>query len=141
MRLPRLHQVPLRLSTGLIILDSGLKKRTADAETAQRLHAMAAAAYPFLADTDPQDFVRLLSRAEIALGVALLLPVVPTWLVAPTLTGFAGGLVGMYLRTPSLHEEGSIRPSAQGVGVSKDIWMLGIGVGLVLDSLTPHRWR
>ena len=141
MGFPRLRHIPLRLSTGLLILDSGLSKRGADAETAQGLHGMAVGAYPFLADMDmdPQEFVKQLSRAEIALGAALLLPMVPTWLVALGLTAFSGGLVGLYLRTPALHKEGSIRPNQGGLGIAKDVWMFGIGLNLVLDSLTPRR--
>jgi hypothetical protein len=39
----------------------------------------------------------------------------------------------MYLRTPALHKPGSIWPTQAGTGVSKDIWMLGIGLGLLVD--------
>lgn len=137
----RLRHVPVRLTTGLFILNSGLSKRHADAATAARLHGSAAGAYPFLADLDPQDFVRYLSRAEIALGAALLLPVVPTSLAALGLGGFSGGLVGMYLRTPALRLEGSLRPSPDGVAIAKDSWMLGIALGMLIDVLTPRRRR
>lgn len=40
----------------------------------------------------------------------------------------------MYMRTPSLHKPGSIWPSQQGIGVSKDIWMAGIGLSFLIDS-------
>jgi hypothetical protein len=46
---------------------------------------------------------------------------------------FSGALITMYLRTPSLHEPGSIWPTRAGIGVSKDIWMVGIGLGLLLE--------
>ncbi len=131
----------MRLTTGLFILNSGLSKRNADAETAARLHGSAAGAYPFLADLDPQDFARYLSKTEIALGVALLVPVVPTSLAALGLAGFSGGLVGMYLRTPALRQEGSLRPSPDGVAIAKDSWMLGIALGMLIDALTPRRRR
>ncbi len=37
-----------------------------------------------------------------------------------------------------MHEEGSPRPTVQGSGVAKDVWMLGIGTSLVIDSVvTP----
>ena len=39
----------------------------------------------------------------------------------------------MYLRTPALHEEGSVWPTRAGIAISKDVWMLGIGVGLMTD--------
>lgn len=129
----------MRLTTGLFILNSGLSKRDADAESAARLHGSAAGAYPFLAEMDPQDFARYLSRAEIALGVALLVPIVPTAGAALGLAGFSGGLVGMYLRTPALRQPGSLRPSADGVGIAKDSWMLGIALGMLIDALGRRR--
>jgi hypothetical protein len=55
------------------------------------------------------------------------------------LSGFSGGLVALYWRTESLHKPGSIWPSPAGIAVSKDVWMLGIGVGLLVDSLTSSR--
>src|SRR5690606_18125957 len=90
--LMHLRHLPIRVSTGLLILNSGLGKRNADEQTAAGLHGMAAGAYPFLADLDPQDFVKTLSRVEIALGTALLLPIVPTLVAAVGLTAFSGGL-------------------------------------------------
>ena len=45
----------------------------------------------------------------------------------------------MYLRTPSLRKSGSIWPSPQGTAVSKDIWMLGIGLGLLIDEAGQRR--
>lgn len=137
----RLRHVPPRLATGLFILNSGLSKRHADAETAARLHGSAAGAYPFLANVDPEVFARYLSKAEITLGAALLLPIVPTSVAALGLTGFSGGLVGMYLCTPALRQEGSLRPSPDGVAIAKDSWMLGIALGMLIDVLTPRRRR
>ena len=50
------------------------------------------------------------------------------------LTGFSGSLLTMYLRTPALHKPGSVWPTQAGTAVSKDVWMLGIGLGLVAGS-------
>lgn len=97
---------------------------------------MASGTYPFLKDMDPEEFTRLLSKSEIALGAALLTPVVPSLLAGAALTAFAGGLIGLYLKTPGLREEGSLRPSQQGLAIVKDIWLLGIGTGLVIEELT-----
>ena len=130
------RQAPARLATGGFILNSGLNKLEADDETAARVHGMAAGAYPFLGTIKPKDFVRLLSAAEIALGAALVLPVVPAGLAGAGLTAFAGGLIGMYARTPGMHKEGSLLPTQQGTALFKDIWMAGIGLGLLLDELT-----
>ena len=71
------RRLPGRLTTGAFILNAGLGKWSADEETAARLHGMAVGTYPFLGKLKPKDFVRLLSVSEIALGSALLLPVVP----------------------------------------------------------------
>ncbi|MFI7224314.1 hypothetical protein ACIBO5_13920 [Nonomuraea angiospora] len=131
----RPHQLPPRLAAAAVILNSGLSKVHADEQTAAGLHGMAANTYPFLRDMDPVAFTKLLSRSEIALGTALLLPVVPSLLAGAALTGFAAGLVGLYLRTPGMRQEGSLRPSEQGIGLVKDIWLLGIGVGLVMEEL------
>ena len=38
-------------------------------------------------------------------------------------------MLGMYLRTPAVHEPGSIWPTRSGTPTSKDVWMLGIGAG------------
>ncbi|GIH91320.1 hypothetical protein ACFFMN_09985 [Planobispora siamensis] len=133
--LARLHQMPARIAAGAIILNSGLTKASADKETAAQLHGMASGTYPFLKDMDPEDFTRTLSRAEIALGAALMIPVVPSALVGAALTAFSGGLMGLYLKTPGMREEGSLRPTHQGLGVAKDVWLLGIGTSLVLEGL------
>ena len=43
----------------------------------------------------------------------------------------------MYLRTPARHKPGSVWPSPAGAGVSKDVWMPGIGLGLLADATRP----
>jgi hypothetical protein len=134
------HLAP-RIATGAYILNAGLSKRRADEQTASGLHSMASGAYPPLGKFRPTDFVKLLSTGEIILGTALLLPVVPTALAGTGLAAFAGGLLGMYLRTPTLHQPGSLRPTPQGIAISKDVWMLGIGIGFLVDELTSRRER
>ena len=130
----RLRTIPMRLATGAYILHEGLGKLHADEERANWLHGAASGAYPFLADMPPSRFVRTLAFGEITVGSLLLAPFVPAWLAGAGLTAFSGGLVTMYLRTPAMHEPGSVWPTPQGMTVSKDVWMLGIGVSLLLDS-------
>lgn len=130
------RRLPGRLAAGAFILNAGVGKWSADEETAVRLHGMAVGTYPFLAKMKPADFARLLSVSEMALGAALLLPVVPTGLAGAGLTAFSGGLLGMYVRTPGMRREGSLRPSQQGTALAKDVWMLAIGLGLTADALT-----
>jgi hypothetical protein len=131
----KLRHLPVRTAAGAYILNSGLSKRNADEATANALHGLAAGTYPFLAKIPPQQFVRLLSAAEIALGAALVVPVLPTALAAAGLTAFSAGLVGLYLRTPGMRENGSLRPTMQGIPLAKDVWLLGIGLSLLIDEL------
>jgi hypothetical protein len=132
----KLRHLPQRIATGAFILNSGIGKLNADEETAAQLHGFAVGTYPFLAKLKPQDFVKLLGGTEIALGAALLLPVVPSALAGAGLAAFSGGLLGLYARTPGMRKEGSPLPTQQGIPIAKDVWMLGIGLGLVLDALT-----
>jgi uncharacterized membrane protein YphA (DoxX/SURF4 family) len=127
------RNVPTRLATGAYILHSGLEKWAAEEEQAKALHARAADAFPLLGDLAPAQFVRRLALAEIALGAALLLPFVGNKLAGLALAGFSGSLLTMYWRTPSMHKPGSIWPTPQGMGLSKDVWMLGIALGLLAD--------
>ncbi len=127
---------PGRIATGAFILNSGVGKWSADEQTAVRLHTMASGTYPALARMPPQQFVKVLAAGEIVLGTALLAPVVPDALAGAALTVFSASLLRMYLRTPGLRREGSLRPSPQGTALAKDVWMLAIGVGLTIDALT-----
>ena len=99
---------------------------------------MAVGAIPALQRIPPQRFARILSTGEIALGAALLTPFVPSALVGAALVGFSGGLVQLYLKTPGMRQPGSVRPTQDGIGLAKDVWLLGAGLTLLLGS-RPHR--
>lgn len=140
MRIPvRARHLPPRIAAGAFILNSGLGKLSADEQTAAQLHGFAAATYPFVGKLRPADFARLLAVSEIALGSALLVPVVPAGVAGAGLVAFAGGLLGLYARTPGMRKEGSIFPSQEGTALAKDVWMAGIGLGLVIDELADRR--
>jgi hypothetical protein len=128
--------LPPRIAAGAFILNSGVGKWSADEEAAAQLHGFAVGTYPFLAKLKPKDFARLLSVSEIALGAALLVPVLPSALVGAGLTVFSGSLLGLYARTPGMRKDGTPFPTQQGIAIAKDVWMLGIGLGLVIDDLT-----
>ena len=128
--------LPPRIAAGAFILNSGLGKWSADEETAAQLHGFAAGAYPFLSKIKPKDFVKLLSAAELALFAALLVPVIPSAVAGAGLTAFSGGLLGLYARTPGMRKDGTPFPTQQGIALAKDVWMVGIGLGLVIDDLT-----
>jgi hypothetical protein len=134
MRLLRVREIPGRVASGAYILHSGLEKWNGDEARAKGVHGMAAGAFPFLKDIPPERFLKALAAGEIAIGSALLAPFIPAALAGAALTGFSGSLLAMYLRTPALHKPGSVWPTQAGTGVSKDVWMLGIGLGLLVDS-------
>jgi hypothetical protein len=135
----RLSHIPLRLTTGAYILNSGLTKLSADDDTSKGLHGMASGAYPMIGDVDHRTFLKGLAAGEIAVGGALLLPIVPAWLAGAALTGFSGALVGMYLKTPGMTKEDGVRPTAQGTPFAKDFWMVGTGLALLIDGFIPSR--
>lgn len=129
----RTAHLPARIISGAYILHSGLQKRDANEETAKWLHDTASKAYPFLRDMPPQQFARLLSIAEIAIGASLLVPLVPSKLAGAKLTAFAAGLLGLYARLPGMRQQGSIWPTEQGTGLAKDAFLLAIGLSLFMD--------
>ena len=132
----RARDLPGRVTTGAYILHAGLQKWNADETRAAAVHGMAAAAFPVLKGLAPKKFVRLLAMGEIGTGAALLTPFVPTSLAGTALSAFSGALLAMYARTPAMRLPGSVWPSPAGTAVSKDVWMLGIGLGFVIDALT-----
>jgi len=131
------RDVAPRLATGAFILNSGLGKLKADEETSRSVHGMACVAYPFLKQIEPERFTRMLAWSEIAVGGTLLAPFVPTRVAGLALTGFSGGLLGLYLRLPGMREPGGLRPTHDGIPLAKDSWMLGIGIGFL--GAGPHR--
>lgn len=137
----KLWQLPLRLAAGSFVLNSGLSKWDVDEAHAKQLHGFATGTYPFLAEVDPQTFAKALAASEIAIGIAVLVPIVPTALAGAGLTAFSGGLAGLYLRTPGMRQEGSLRPTEQGIPLAKDVWLLAMGLALVIDGLRGKRKR
>jgi len=132
----KLHHLPQRIATGAFILNSGISKLNADEATAEQLHGFAVGTYPFLAKLKPKDFAKLLGGAEVALGSALVLPIIPSAVAGAGLAAFSAGLLGLYVKTPGMRKEGTPLPTQQGIPLAKDVWMLGVGLGLVIDDLT-----
>jgi uncharacterized membrane protein YphA (DoxX/SURF4 family) len=130
--------LPQRIAAGAFILNSGIGKLSADDETAAQLHGFAVGTYPFLSKLKAKDFARILAISEITLGAALLIPFVPSAVAGAGLTAFSGGLLGLYAKTPGMRKEGTPLPTQQGIPLAKDIWMAGIGIGLIVDDLTDR---
>jgi uncharacterized membrane protein YphA (DoxX/SURF4 family) len=133
------RDLPLRVVTGAYIAHSGLEKWHGSVEQAEGLHGTAAHAFPFLRPIPPQRFLRMLAAGELVTGALLLAPLVSNGIAGAALTGFSGALLAMYARTPSMRKPGSIWPSRTGIGVSKDVWMLGIGLSLLVDAVGRAR--
>jgi uncharacterized membrane protein YphA (DoxX/SURF4 family) len=138
----QLWHLPVRLATGAYILNSGINKWTAnDEEMHKGIHSMASTAYSQLETVEPKTFTKVLAGTEMALGTALLTPFISPAIAGAALTAFSGGLVGLYMRTPSMREAGSVRPSQNGTAVAKDVWMLGIGAALLIDAASSKARR
>jgi hypothetical protein len=100
---------------------------------------MAVNAIPPLKKIPPEQFAKILSTGEIALGAALLIPFVPSALVGAALAGFSAGLLQLYLKTPGMRQQGSIKPTQEGIGLAKDVWLFGAGLTLLLDGLPKRK--
>ena len=137
LRLSARH-IPTRLATGAYVLHAGIEKWHGNPDQAARMHAMATGTFPMLGTLAPTTFLRLLAAVEITTGVALLTPLVPNALAGAPLTAFSAALTAIYLRTPALHKPHSIWPTPAGIGISKDVWMLGIGLSLLADRAADN---
>lgn len=126
--------VPLRVATGAYILNSGINKLKAGEEEQQQMHGWASSVYPFFKDLKPGEFSKLLGYGEIGLGAALLLPNVPSAVAGGALAAFGAGLTGMYLKTPGMTKDDGIRPTAEGTSLAKDVWLVGAGLTLAMQS-------
>ena len=134
-------EIAPRISAGAFILNSGLGKRGVQGEAAAGMHGFAAGTYPFLKSVPPDQFVKALSTSEILIGGALLTPFVPTAVAGAALTAFSGGLLGLYLKTPSMRKPGSLAPTQDGLALAKDSWLVGIGIGLLTRGFIERKPR
>ena len=131
----QISRLPLRAITGAFILNSGITKLKAGPETAEGVHGFATAAYPEFKRLRPEQFTKLLAAGEVALGAALLTPVIPAAVAGAGLTAFSAGLLRLYLKIPGMHHEGSLKPTEDGIALAKDSWLLGIGLSLLTSPL------
>jgi hypothetical protein len=134
-------QLPLRLSAGAFILNSGINKTKLTDEQAEQMRDLGANGLPFLKDLTPKQFKQFLVASELGVGAACLLPFVPGWLAGAALTAFSGGLLAMYKNTDFMTESDGIRPSEQGTAVAKDVFLFGIGTALLIDGAVNRTGR
>lgn len=127
----RVSNQPIRLAAGVFMANAGIGKFSVDEELAAGLHKFASGSFPFFESIPPEQFAKGLAIAEIALGSALVLPLVPDRLAGLALTPFAAGLLWMYANTEGMHEPNNLRPTTSGTALAKDVWLLGIGLTLL----------
>lgn len=128
------------MAAGAFLVNSGLTKLKAEKETREQLHGFASGTYPVFEKLRPDQFTMALGAAELALGGSLLLPfAVGDGVAGLGLTSFASGLAGLYMKTPGMRQEGSVRPTREGIALAKDSWLVGIGLTLTLSGLTTRR--
>lgn len=128
----KLSNAILRAVPGAFILNSGVNKLGMDDDTAGGLQDMAKVGVPVMGKMTPAQFGKFLSYGEVAVGSALLLPIVPTRIAGAALTVFSAGLVANYFALPGMTQEDGIRPTEQGTALAKDNWLLAIGAALTL---------
>jgi hypothetical protein len=134
----KIRRAPGRLAAGSLILHSGRVKLGGDAMFAQGVHAVFCGTYPAFKQVPPAVLLKALAAVEITIGSLLLLPVVGAKLAGSALTGYSLTLLGMYLRTPGLHDN-RLLPTLAGTAFAKDVWLTGIGASLVLDAATAPK--
>ncbi|WP_422935874.1 DoxX family membrane protein [Sinomonas sp. P47F7] len=127
----------LRLVTGAYLINSGVTKLSLDEQKAEAIQNMAANAIPQVKQIPAATFGKAVAAGEIALGSALVLPIVPTKLAALGLTAFGAGLLAVYAKTPGLTQADGVRPTPAGVAMAKDSWLAAIGLALLIDR--KHR--
>lgn len=127
----RLAAALLRVPTGLYILNSGAGKLGADEGTAEFLHGMAQTGIPAVKDADPKAFAKFVAYSETGIGAALLAPFVSNRLAGAALATFGAGLLTMYFGNDAMTEDDGIRPSQEGLSLSKDSWLVSIGTALM----------
>lgn len=121
----------LRGVTGAFITNTGVGKIGMPAEHSAGIQQAAASGIPALAKLPSDKFGSWLGWAETAIGATLLAPFVPNRVAGAALTAFSGGLLSMYFRNPENTEADGIRPSQEGMALSKDVFMLAIGLSLL----------
>ncbi|MDO4917160.1 MAG: DoxX family membrane protein [Rothia sp. (in: high G+C Gram-positive bacteria)] len=128
-----LSNAALRLTSGALILNSGIGKLSMDEGTYAYLQQMAKTGIPQVEQVSPKTFGKALAYSETALGAALLLPIVPAKLAGLGLTAFSAGMLTMYFGDEKMTMEDGIRPSQEGTALAKDVVLLGAGLALFLS--------
>ncbi|CAL8899565.1 MauE/DoxX family redox-associated membrane protein [Kocuria varians] len=130
----RLSNAILRGIPGAYLLQSGYGKLGMPADAAEHLKQFAATGVPQFAEWDSKTFATFIAGSELAVGAALVTPFVSTRLAGAGLLAFSAGLLTMYFRNPEMTQEDGIRPTEQGIQLSKDFFLAAIGAGLMVQK-------
>ena len=121
----------LRGVSGAYILQSGYGKLGLPNEAAAGIQGLAATGIPAEADMDSDTFGKFVAYSELGIGGALLAPFIPSRLAGLGLGAFSAGLLAIYFRNPAMTQDDGIRPSQDGTGLSKDLFLAAIAGALV----------
>ncbi|MDO4252018.1 MAG: hypothetical protein Q4C74_02075 [Rothia sp. (in: high G+C Gram-positive bacteria)] len=128
-----LSNAALRLTSGALILNSGIGKLSLDEEGYAYLQQMAKVGVPQVEQLPAPTFGKALAYGETTLGAALLLPLVPAKLAGLGLTVFSAGMLTMYFGDENMTLDDGIRPSQEGLVLAKDFVLLGAGLALLFS--------
>ncbi|WP_394282148.1 hypothetical protein [Corynebacterium sp.] len=123
--------IALRVIPGAYILNSGIGKLKLPEEASAGLHQAATSGISAIKNLPAKDFSKYLGGAEVGLGAALLAPFVSNKVAGAGLVAFGSGLLTMYFNNEENTESDGIRPSQQGLSLSKDSWLVALGLGLL----------
>ena len=136
----KLHDLPTGLVTGGYILHSGLDKWRADdaaRDSGPRNGGRDVSGVEIRAPGP--DFTRLLAASEIAMGAALLAPVVPAAISGGHPHRVLGRAPGSLHPRPGLRKPGSVWPTHRASASARTSWNLGISTGPPRGSCGTRR--
>lgn len=123
-----------RTVPGAFIANSGVGKLGMPAEASAGLQQYAATGVPLVKVLPADKFGTILGASEIALGAAMAIPAIPNRIAGVGLTAFSAGLLSLYFANPENTKADRIRPTDEGLGLAKDVFMLSLGVGLIAQG-------
>lgn len=129
----------LRGVSGAYLLQSGYGKLGLPVEAAEGMQGFAASGVPAMGKLDPDTFGKVVAYSELGIGAALLTPFVPNRLAGLGLGAFSAGLLSIYFRNPAMTQEDGIRPSEDGMALSKDLFLAGMAGALVFGPTKKRK--
>lgn len=126
-----ISSIILRGVSGAYLLQSGYGKLGLPVEAAEGMQGLAASGVPALGNMDADSFGKFVAYSELGIGAALVAPAVPNRLAGLALGTFSAGLLAIYFRNPVMTQEDGVRPSDDGMALSKDLFLAAMAGALV----------